>query len=191
MKALKSGLRIKRNNVPFLFSGKRLRSFLIFTFLTLFSINTFSCTCNCEGDCSFSVIAKTHDFVALVKVIEYSDYIESVTMNPEDRLPYSMTVEIVKLYKGKETRKRIKIWGDNGMLCRPYTSNFEVGGYYLITPREIAHDSEFGKAHDYEFFSCWSDYLKVDFGKKVAVGNYSRWKSKISLEKFEKKLKEQ
>ncbi|MFA7686271.1 MAG: hypothetical protein WCY25_00230 [Moheibacter sp.] len=128
------------------------------------------------------------EFVALVKVIEYSDFLDDKIYGFEGRMPFSMSVEIISKYKGKEARRQIKIWGDNGILCRPYIANFEIGKYYLIAPSIINSDSEAGKANDYYFFSCWTDYLKVDYEKQIAYGKYSWWRKKISLEKFERNL---
>lgn len=99
-----------------------------------------------------------------------------------------MTVEVIKKYKGSESRNRIKIWGDNGILCRPYIEEFEIGKYYLIAPSKIENDSEIELKNDYDFFSCWTDYLEVDYDKKIAYGEYSWWRKEISLAKFEKKL---
>ncbi|WP_336127162.1 hypothetical protein [Mesoflavibacter sp. CH_XMU1422-2] len=106
----------------------------------------------------------------------------------DGKMPYSMTVEVIKKYKGSETRKRFKIWGDNGILCRPYIADFKVGKYYLIAPSKIESDSEDEQNGDYDFFSCWNDYLAVDYDKKIAYGEYSWWRKEITLEKFERKL---
>ena len=164
------------------------------TTLTIFTvfifIQSFACSCRCSGDCSFSIISDQQNFVALVKVIEYSEFLDGEYYGYDGKMPYSMTVEVVKKYKGTESRKRIKIWGDNGALCRPYISNFEVGKYYLIAPSIIHDSSETGNANDYDLFSCWTDYLEVDYEKQIAYGEYSRWQKKISLEQIRRKLEE-
>jgi len=159
---------------------------IIFLFLSI-STSSYACSCECRGDCTFSKISKANNFVALVKVIEYSDYLDWET---EDgiKMPYSITVEIIKKYKGSENRKRIKIWGDNGVLCRPYINDLKIGKYYLIAPNLINESSELGNAGDYDFFVCSVDYLRVNFNKKLAIGKYSKWKKKITLEQFERKL---
>ncbi|MDT0556215.1 hypothetical protein [Patiriisocius hiemis] len=161
---------------------------ILIIFVLLISIKSFACSCECTGDCSFSAISDNQNFVALIKVIEYTDFLEDEIYGYDGKMPYSMTVEIVKKYKGSESKKRIKIWGDNGILCRPYISNFEVGKYYLIAPSIIENDSQTGKANDYDFFACWTDYLEVDYEKQIAYGKYSWWRKEISLEKFERKL---
>ena len=123
------------------------------------------------------------EFVALVKVIEYSDFLEYEIDGYDNQMPYSMIVEVIQRYKGKEAKKRIKIWGDDGSLCRPYIANFEIGQYYIIAPSLIKEDSEHGKANDYDFFSCFTDYLTVDIENRMAYGAYSKWRNKIPLDK--------
>ncbi|MCM4166041.1 MULTISPECIES: hypothetical protein [unclassified Arenibacter] len=155
----------------------------------LISINSFACDCQCKGDCSFSVISDTREFVALVKVIEYTSYIDHQIIGYDKKMPLTMTVEIIKTYKGTESREKITIWGDNGNQCRPYLSEFEIGECYLIAPNLLDYDSEIGAKNDYDFFSCHSDFILVDFDKKIALGEYSRKRKEISLEEFERELK--
>jgi hypothetical protein len=65
-----------------------------------------------------------------------------------------MEVEIMKTFKGNEKRKRIVVWGDNGMLCRPYIDNFKKGDTYYL-----ALDPE---GEDYEISVCGEYYLHVN-----------------------------
>ena len=44
--------------------------------MMLISFNSFACDCECEGDCSFSQISSGMEFVALVKLIEYSNFLD-------------------------------------------------------------------------------------------------------------------
>ena len=148
-----------------------------------------ACSCECAGDCSFSAISDNSDFVALVRVISYDDYLDVEIPGHNEKIPYSMTVEIIKKYKGAESRKIIKIWGDNGAECRPYISNFNIGAYYLIAPNPLGDKLEEENTTDYDFFSCNTDYLKVDMDKQKAFGKFTRTKTTIRLKKFEKKLK--
>ena len=133
---------------------------------------------------------KNAKFVALVKVVSYDGYLTEEIMGHQGKMPRSMTVEIIKKYKGSETRKQIIIWGDDGKLCRPYISNFKIGEYFLIAPDLIENpQSTDEKLTDYEFFSCSTDYLKVDFTAKVAQGQYSKQQDKIYLDAFENTMK--
>ena len=157
--------------------------------MVLISFNSFGCDCVCEGDCSFRAISNRNELVALVKVIEYSDFLDFEIDGHDEKMPFSMTVEIIKKYKGTESKKRIKIWGDNGILCRPYIANFKIGKYYLISPLQIDSNSDEGGKGDYDFFACWTDYLFVDLEKGIAYGEYSKQKDKISLKEIESELK--
>ncbi len=103
----------------------------------------------------------------------------------DGKMPYSMTVEIIKKYKGKEERRKIKILGDDGMLCRPYLSGFKIGGQYLVAPIPLDNEPN----TDYEFFACRTDYLEVDIAKNKAIGNYSLIRKQIDISTFENKLK--
>ncbi len=96
-----------------------------------------------------------------------------------------MTVEIIKKYKGNEKRKKIKILGDNGMLCRPYLSYFKINSYYLVSPNALDNSVN----TEYDFFSCRTEYLNVDMDSNVALGNYSLIRNQINLDKFENKVK--
>ena len=168
-----------------------MKSLIIGMILILFTtFQAFACSCECTGDCSFSSISNNSEFVALVKVISYDDYLGDEIMGHEGKMPYSMTVEIIKKYKGKETRKTIKIWGDNGAECRPYISSFKIGEHYLIAPNILGeYKLEGEKSTDYDFFSCNTDYLKVDIEKQKAFGEYAKMKTEIRLKEFEEKLK--
>jgi hypothetical protein len=162
---------------------------LIVIFLLLSTISTYACDCECIDDCSFNVVSQNSDFVALVKVISYDDYLKDKIMGHEGKMPYSMTVEIIKKYKGSETREKIKIWGDDGKECRPYIANFKIGDYYLIAPNLLGDNKLINESStDYDFFSCSTDYLKVDMDKEVAYGEYSKDKDEIKLSDFEEEI---
>ncbi len=166
---------------------KHLLKYVTFFVLGLYSFQSIACDCDCDGDCSFSSVS-TGGFVALVKVIEYSEFMEFEDDGKLKKMPLAMKVEVVKKYKGEDTRKIIQIWGDNGMLCRPYIDYFKTGNYYLIAPNEIWKDSENGKANDYDFFACEVGFLDVDLKKKMVYGAYSKNINKISLSKIETTL---
>lgn len=168
-----------------------MRHGIILTFLFLMTaIRSYSCDCECKDDCSFHKIAMNSKFVALVKVVSYDNYLLNEIMGYNGKMPHSMTVEIIKIYKGTETRKKIKIWGDNGALCRPYIANFGIGEYFLIAPDLIGKPNSTKESKtDYELFSCSTDYLKIDMKTKIAYGEYNKQKDKIELDIFEKTMK--
>lgn len=163
---------------------------LIVTFLLFSTISTYACDCECLDDCSFNIVSKNSKFVALVRVISYDDYLEDEIMGYEGKMPYSMTVEVIKKYKGSETKENIKIWGDDGKECRPYIANFKIGNYYLIAPSLLGETKLKNESEtDYDLFSCFTDHLKVDMNKEIAYGKYSTNKNEIKLSDFEKEIK--
>lgn len=171
------------------------RLLLTFLILLLPFCKVFSCSCTCLGDCSFNVVSKRANFVALVKVISFDTYLNSEIMGYDGKMPYAMTVEIVKKYKGKEKNKRIRIWGDNGALCRPYLAHFKIGSHYLIAPRlmkegDLPLNGQAG-LNNYTFFACSTDYLDVDIKQNKAYGKYSNNFEKIfTVDNLEAKLGE-
>ena len=148
------------------------------------------CSCECDGDCSFNIISNDAKFVALVKVVSYDNYLGDEIIGHDGDMPYSMTVEIIKKYKGEESRVTIKIWGDNGAECRPYISNFKIGEYYLIAPYQLGQYKLDGEQPtDYSFFICNTDFLKVNLKDQKALGEFTKTKSEIGLKEFEGQLK--
>ena len=164
---------------------------LLFSLLILsLSYNSFACECECSGICDFKTISTNMEFVILVKVISYDDYLnnsEDDIMGYNKNIPNSMIVEVIKKYKGVENRTRIKIWGDNGAQCRPYIANFKLNNYYLMSPNYIENSK--GSVNelktDYELSSCITSYLEFDFEKKVAYGDFTKEIQEISLKDFE------
>ena len=117
-------------------------------------------------------MASETEIIALVKVTKYLTFKDIYGK----QTPMSMEVEIIDVYKGKETRKTVIIWGDNGFLCRPYLSHFEQGEYYVIafykgsdgSKTEFAHKKE--RPTDYSISNCGEYWLKVDIEKQIAIG---------------------
>ncbi|MBW1294956.1 hypothetical protein [Aquimarina litoralis] len=162
--------------------------YLIFLITLFYSLELIACDCECNGDCSFSK-SSTGGFVALVKIIEYSKYSEYKFNGEIKKMPLAMKAEIIKKYKGEESREIIQIWGDNGALCRPYTDYFKIGKHYLIAPNKIWGNSKNGKINDYSFSSCFTDFLDVDLEKKMVYGEYAPNMNEIPLNEIEEDLK--
>lgn len=95
-----------------------------------------------------------------------------------------MTAEIIRKYKGREERKRIEVLGDDGVECRPYLSEFEVGKYYLIAPNKIDNSDSI----QYYFFICSTEYLEVNKEENMAFGKYTLLQRRIDISKFESEI---
>ena len=130
----------------------------------IFVSNIFACECDYQG--SFFKVSKNSSFVAEVKVIKYLTFKDIYGK----QTPMSMEVEIVDVYKGKEKRKVITVWGDPGNLCRPYLSEFKEGGYYVIA-FSPAGKNNYEKSTDYSISICGAYWLNIDIIKSTVTGD--------------------
>jgi len=76
-----------------------------------------------------------------------------------------MEVKVLEVLKGKESRKNIRIWGDNGAQCRPYVSGFPQGTEWVFAIRRIRQDSaapDLEKRGDYDLSVCGGYWLQVE-----------------------------
>jgi len=159
-------------------------SIILTILIVLFSQITKGCDCDYEGN--FLKVAPRANLIALVKVKNYLSY-EKIN---NELTPMSMEVEIVEVYKGKEVRKNIIIWGDNGVLCRPYISQFDTAKYFIIAlykgSEKYGQKNE--KESDYSISNCGDYWLGVDIINKVAFGRISDSQKEISLIDLKLKL---
>lgn len=142
----------------------------------VFSTKILACSCGYLGP--FMETAKYTSLVALVKVTKYLTFKDIY----DKKIPMSMEVEILEVYKGVEKRTKITVWGDNGILCRPYLSRFKEGRYYVI-----AFDTgRYGGSHsdekdtDYAISICGEYWLNVNFEKSEATGDIDSKNKTIS-----------
>lgn len=158
-------------------------------FLFTFHFNAKACSCNPQG--AFLKVAPKTEFVALVKIVKFTSFKDIY----ESKTPMSMEVEVVEKYKGKETRKTFTVWGDNGVLCRPYLSQFKLNQYYVIAffpasdgSKGYVHEKE--RPSDYTISICGDYWLNADLKKQIATGNIFTFQKKISLQTLKEKLKD-
>lgn len=165
---------------------KELKILLTIFFLTL-GQTILACDCDSQGE--FLTVAPKTKLVALVKVTKYLTFKDIY----EEKTPMSMEVEIIEVYKGKETRKKVIVWGDIGNLCRPYLSRFDVGKFYLIAfdsgldgAKGFAHKNE--KITDYSISVCGDYWLNADMKKQIITGSIANKIKQISLVELKAKL---
>ena len=111
----------------------------------------------------------------------------------EKQTPTSMEVEIIEVFKGKEKRKSIIVYGDIGNLCRPYLSGFGIGKFYIIAfgpgldgSNGFTHPDE--KLSDYSISICGEYWLNVDIENKFASGSVADNQKQITLTDLKTKL---
>jgi hypothetical protein len=155
--------------------------------LILTTNNIYACDCEYQG--SFMKMTQYTSLVAYVKVTKYLTFKDIYN----SKTPMSMEVEIIEVYKGKESRKTITVWGDIGNLCRPYLSQFKEGQYYVIA----FYSGSYGGGHpdektsDYAIANCGAYWLIVDFEKSTVTGDIDskeRISTTINISELKAKL---
>ena len=132
-----------------------MRKFLVL-FVLLYTLESSACDCGYVG--SFLKVAPKTSFVAVVKVVRY------VTLSNPGNSPRSIEVEVVDVIKGKEKRKHLVVWGDDGHLCRPFVSQFKVDSVYVMALHKgsVRWGQRGEKPSDYSISNCGTHWLSVD-----------------------------
>jgi hypothetical protein len=116
---------------------KYIPAFLIGLSVLLLAPSARGCSCVSNGS-SLVQLAKKSELVIRGKVLEYNwDRYNLEGQRSKDKqerkgTPLSMTVEVQEVYKGKLTSRQVVVWGDNGMLCRPYVTQFPIGTEWVF-----------------------------------------------------------
>ncbi|HEO64324.1 MAG TPA: hypothetical protein ENI73_00485, partial [Spirochaetes bacterium] len=84
--------------------------------------------CSCDWIGPFLKMVKGSELVVRAKVLKYFPY--KVKGNYLDHK--AMDIEIMEILKGEEVKKTIRVWGDDGALCRPYVNEFTIGKTYIL-----------------------------------------------------------
>ncbi len=130
---------------------------LLLIILFFMSLNTNIYACSCEWNGPFFKVAKSTDLVALVKIKNYGSF--------SGDMPMSMEVEIIELLKGDDNRKIVKVWGDTGVLCRPYLKWFQSDSIWVLSLFKSQSEGYFRhpdeKEGDYNISGCGEYYMKV------------------------------
>jgi hypothetical protein len=153
----------------------------------LLSMHSLACSCEYAG--SFLKIVPETKLVALVKITKFLSFKDMDGAN----VPMSMEVEIIQKYKGVELRKKVIVWGDQGMLCRPYLSVFKESEYYVVAlhPGLTKGGHEKETANDFSISNCGAYWLSVDMKTSLASGdvkNTNKTIENISLKKLQSAL---
>ena len=141
----------------------------------------FACSCMWAG--TFSRVAFGKELIVLGEVM--------------DHYKNSMEVKVVEVIRGTEERKTIRIWGDNGALCRPYVSGFPIGTRWLFAafplpePRVGDGGSSFSEGfhsrpgnRQYAISVCGDFWLEVRGERtvgRITVNDYSNFLEWVPL----------
>ena len=102
-------------------------------------------------------------------------------------------VEIKEVLYGKEQKKRIRVWGDDGVLCRPYVTKFPKNTEWILNvdkvpSSKIKWEPRREKAGDYAISVCGEHWLALKDRKIIGEDFYSFPKTEMSYEEFKQRI---
>lgn len=135
--------------------------FLLPLILLAFFLETAQAQCDCLWQGSFNRAATTADIVVSGTVIASKGN--------------AFDLEIERIIAGKEYREVIRIWGDNGKLCRPAINDFTPGSHWLLAAYQITEVPDdgfdpntpsisYGRKQDYYLSRCGAYWLSLHDG---------------------------
>jgi len=150
------------------------------TLLILFaSLNSIACSCDWGGNFLSSVVYG--ELVFKGKVVERTFHLENGEQYNDQQTAYkskvannlhefygmgeSISVEIIEIIKGKESRKKIQIFDTDGADCRESTSYFTIGKTYVFSAyRPNREDPKLPNetSKDFAIHGCsenWLEYI--------------------------------
>lgn len=136
--------------------------------------SAYGCSCRYYGGFAYS--SQLVSTVVYGQVIEY-DSIGTYNM-PQN--PYSIKFLIKEKIRGHEIIDTITIWGDNGMLCRPYINHFKPKTEWILALFKIKSNN--GNA-GYSLSSCGENYVPVENGK--VSGRIYAWNPDTRIKKYD------
>ena len=171
-----------------------MRKILLTTIGILIWTSGLPCSCNFMGN--FLKATSQADIVAIIRIKDYGDYFKLEGASPQTiNQPLSVTVEIVSVLRGLEDRKEVKIFGDDGVLCRPYINVFKKDRYYVVGLYKCGNADREGikeTPNDYQTSACGEFWIDYNPDNKTVRGRIRKNKRKptiMTLDKFEKLLK--
>ena len=126
--------------------------------LVFFLIPFFCLACSCGGPSSFCVVIN----------LEINEHLIVLSGKKLRDVSHGMEVEVLQVFRGEESRSKIMVWGDNGFLCRRFTSGFEIGSELILalSKREWAGSLNSGteeeEAGDYILSSCGLRFMRCN-----------------------------
>jgi len=150
--------------------------------LITFLLNSTAYSCSCGGPYTFceTIELQTAKEEYIVKAVKLRD------------VNHGMDVEVINAYKGQIPGETIRVWGDNGFLCRVYTNQFIIGdtiimNLYLVD--EIypgLNDIGGEKVGDYELSICGLHFLQVK--NNNVTGNIISETQQIEIGQFDESM---
>lgn len=156
-----------------------MRKLTLLVAVLIFTLDSEACSCNWGGNFIHSsslgelvikgkVIARTYHLENGERYTELDKAIQSKINNKLDEfygMGESITIEVLELIRGTESRRTIEVFDSDGGDCRVSTKLFELGKTYIIAtykPNRQAPKLPNETLNDYAIGGCsenWIEYL--------------------------------
>jgi len=111
----------------------------------------FACSCMPVADRSFMTSAPKAPLVVHAKVVRHTEKRGDIYL--------AMDLEILEVLQGATTEKGLRVWGDNGSLCRPYVMKFPEQSEWVF--------ALFREGDKWAIPVCRENWLRVVGGRRV------------------------
>ncbi len=102
------------------------RVILAFVTATFFASGYALVACDCPWRGPFLAVAPDLPLVVRARVLSFQGKGTAAGQ------PLSMDVEVLEVLRGEPPASPLRVWGDDGMLCRPYVTHFPVGTQWIL-----------------------------------------------------------
>jgi hypothetical protein len=176
-----------------------MRIFITFLFVA-WSFQSFACSCDWGGN--FLKSASLSELVFKGKVLKRTFHLENGQKYSDQKIAYkaliesdmdqfygmgeSITIEVIEIIKGGETRKTFRIFDSDGADCRENTSNFVIGQSYIFSAYQLNREQPElpnETKNDYAIHGCsenWLEYLPETDQVKGRIRGKSPRKNRIT-----------
>ncbi len=139
----------------------------------------FACSCLPPSK-SFLETLPNADLVVVGKSTSYHG------LGASTNIPLAVDVEVQRVLKGNDASQKIRVFGDNGALCRPYVTKFPLNTIWVFALNLLPAGAN-GESQ-YYINNCAETYLPVGAGKVFGRIKSSQQTS-MPLAKFVKSVR--
>ena len=141
--------------------------------LALLRVDVLACSCIWAGP--FFTAGAREELIVRAKVVRYT--------------AHAMDVEVHETFNGDPGVATIRIWGDTGILCRPYVTSFPIGTEWVFAVRANPERAEGG----YVISACGEYAVRVEndgvSGRLMSASTPSASPETMGLSEFRNRLK--
>lgn len=145
------------NAITKIFDFPSLFKTAIFTALFVVCIASDVFACTCVNSRPFFDITSNADLIVIGKPISYGE------VSQFSNEPLSAEVEIQRVLKGNIALEKIRVFGDNGALCRPYVTKFPLNTTWVFALNFLSTGTN-GEPQ-YAISNCGEFSLRVRAGR--------------------------